>query len=177
MPRLKQIGVDVDVNAVIEKNRATFAESENDILRRILRIPDRTVPRRAVEAVITSTDEPVRRRGLWTVRIGVDRLPAANLKDAYRQLLLELHHRQPGFIDAFGAEKARSRRFVSRSPASLYLASPQLAKKYAQPLADGWFFDTNLSAQQVGQRARLAARLSGLNYGRDVQILNGFEEI
>jgi len=44
------------------------------------------------------------------------------------------------------------------------------------PLA-GWYFDSNVSADQVGKRARIAARLCGLHYGPDVWILDNLREI
>ena len=178
MPRLKQIGIDVDVNGVIEKSRRAFSETENDILRRLLlgnaetRIP-RLKPNRHVEP----DQSPVRQRGLWTVELTGERHSAPNLKGAYKTLLLELQKLDPTFLQRFSSEKSRARRYVSRQPAQLYLASPELAKDHAKSLHDGWFFDTNLSTQQVSQRIRVAARLCGLTYGKDVRILNNFEEI
>jgi len=105
------------------------------------------------------------------------RHPAPNLKGAYRTLLLTLSEAFPDFLQQFSKEKSRARRFVSRVPAELYLSTPELADDHAELLRDGWYFDTNLSAQQVAARARIAARLTGLLYGRDVRILNNFQEI
>lgn len=179
MPQLKSIEIDLEVNAIIELSRRSFSEAPNDILRRLLvngrkdssskvnrpRLPKPTaVPRE-------------RRTGRWTVEVDGRKEPAANLKGAYRTLLLFLHERDPHFLRSFSQQQARARRFVARSPADLYLASPELAKHHAKPLVDGWFFDTNLSTDQVARRARIAARLAGLRYGGDVRILNNLEEI
>lgn len=179
MARLKQIGIDVEVNGIIEKNRRTFSESENEILRRLLKVDGATGTRAAAarQGKQPPSEPQTRQTGLWTVQILAERLPASNLKGAYKTLLLELRRREPSFFETFARERSRSRRFVARSPDNLYLASPELAKDHARPLADGWYFDTNLSTQQVAQRARIAARLCGLAYGRDVRILNGLEEI
>ena len=177
MPRLKQIGIDVDVNRAIEQRRRAFTESENDILRRILLAPaaDRVdeAPRPSPKRERGET----RSRGLWSVEVGGERRPAANLKDAYRTLLHMLSDRYPDFLHKFAAEKARSRRFVATSPDELYGASPHLAADHAKPLKDGWYFDTNLSAEQVSRRARVAARLCGLRYGADVRVLDDLREI
>lgn len=178
MARLKQIGIDVDVNGVIEGHRQSFSESENDILRRILLPPE--PERTARQAPVQVPERPAgatRARGMWSVEISGARIAAANLKDAYRTLLVALSEEHPDFLELFSREKARSRRFVARTPPQLYLSSPRLAKDHAKPLADGWYFDTNLSAEQVSQRARIAARICGLRYGQDVKILNNFEEI
>ena len=100
--------------------------------------------------------------------VGGDCGPAdcgANLKQAYRILLRELAMAHPHFLEAFAGEKGRARRFVARVPAALYGRSPHLARRHAEPLAGGWYFDSNLSAEQVARRARIAARLCGLCYG------------
>ena len=99
------------------------------------------------------------------------------MKGAYRTLLLKLQEMDPAFLQRFSMEKTRARRFVSRFPKDLYFASPSLAKDFAEPLVDGWFFDTNLSTEQVAKRIRVAARLCELNYGRDVRILNNLHSI
>lgn len=179
MGRLKQIGIDVEVNGVIEKNRRSFSESENDILRRLLldgresRTPVRPVTTRTP----TEASGPSRKRGLWSVEFRGQRHAAPNLKGAYERLLLILSDAFPSFLQDFSQEQARSRRFVARNPVHLYLASPELADEFAKPLRDGWYFDTNLSTDQVANRARVAARVCGLLYGRDVKILNGLQQI
>ncbi len=177
MPRLKQVGIDVDVHRVIEQARQSFSESENDILRRMLlgEKVERSKP--PVQKAAARCDESVRSRGLWASEVKGERTPAANMKDAYRTLLLKLDELEPGFLDLFAKESSRSRRFVARKPADLYQSSPHLADKYAQLLKSGWFFDTNLSTEQVATRARIAARVAGLLYGRDVRLLENLREI
>ena len=176
MPRLKQIGIDVDINGVIEKHRRAFSESENDILRRLLLV-DARVQEQRTPPTDANANQAVRQRGLWTVEVQGYRVPAPNLKGAYKALLLELQKFDSAFLQRFSLERSRSRRFVSRHPKQLYLASPNLAKDYAELLIDDWYFDTNLSTEQVSKRIRVAARLCGLSYGKDVRILNSFQEI
>ncbi|HWH22520.1 MAG TPA: hypothetical protein VNT25_04405 [Allosphingosinicella sp.] len=177
MERMKQIGIDIEVNATIERHRRTFSESENDILRRLLLDDNKTAPARAPDLSCMRGQPGERSTGRWTVDLEGQRVPAANLKGAYRTLLLLLAERYPQFLEKFSQERARSRRFVARSPQQLYLASPGLAKDHAKPLTDGWFFDTNLSTDQVARRVRIAARLCGLQYGKDLRLLNNLEQI
>jgi hypothetical protein len=178
--RLKQIGIDVDVNGVIESHRRAFSETDNDILRRIL-LPTSgqkklTAPAPArIQRDVDSS--PSRARGLWAVEFLGERKAAANLKDAYRTFLLHLNGRCPDFLEKFSRESARSRRFVARNPADLYFRSPHLAAAHARKLFDGWYYDTNLSTEQVGSRIRIAARLCNLHYGSDVRILDNLKEI
>jgi hypothetical protein len=177
MARMKQIGIDVDVNRAIEQSRLSFSESENDILRRLLLGEAKRAPAPAVIRRNRQSEERIRGRGLWSVELEGERFPAPNMKEAYRTLLLKLDERSPQFIDRFSAERSRSRRFVSRKPADLYDSSPHLAGDHAQPLKDGWYFDTNLSTEQVAKRARVAARVAGLSYGRDVKVMENLRLI
>jgi len=176
--RLKQVGIDVDVHRAIEQARLSFAESENDILRRLLlgERQTRSLPP-ARRGTIASRETVERSRGLWSVEVKGQRSPAANMKDAYRQLLLKLDELSPNFIERFAVERARSRKFVAREPSDLYDSSPHLAKDHAQLLKDGWYFDTNLSTEQVASRAKIAARIAGLSYGRDVKLLENLRTI
>lgn len=177
MGRLKQVGVDVEVHRLIEQHRRSFSESVNDILGRILPLVPASAPLRLAGSGAASSPPGTRTRGQWTVEIEGRRIPARNLKAAYRTLLEALSERSPDFLARFGEEKGRSRRFVARIPGGLYGASPHLAKNHAEPLVDGWYFDTNLSIAQVSARARIAARLCGLRYGADVRILENLREI
>jgi negative regulator of replication initiation len=188
---MKTIEIDLEVNAAIERCRHSFGESANDILRRRLlaqedkeqdkqqdKQQDKGRPLETSSVDLESVEEPGERiTGRWTVELSGRRVATSNLKGAYRTLLLLLHDRDPNFLQAYSEERARARRFVARAPTDLYLNSPKLAKDHAKPLTAGWHFDTNLSTDQVARRARIAARLSGLRYGRDVRILNGLEEI
>src|SRR5215210_2429515 len=178
MGRLKQIRIDVDVHRVIEQHRRSFAESENDILRRVLPlVPVAPAPPVSLAAIVSQRSAGSRARGQWTVEIEGERISSPNLKSAYRSLLEALDARYPDFLGKFADEKGRSRRFVARAPTQLYAASPHLAKKHAEPLAAGWYLDTNLSTAQVSLRARVAARICGLRYGADVRILENLREI
>jgi len=178
---LRPIGIDVDVHRAIERARVALGENENEILRRLL-LPARGAPRRARSTCEDSAGAPAgggpsRRRGLWSVEIGGRRIPAANLKHAYRLLLRELDAAYPHFLASFADEKTFGRRYVARTPAALYARSPHLARRHAAPIGKGWYFDGNVSADQVSRRARVAAQLCGLFYGSDVRILDNMREI
>lgn len=166
MKTMKQIGVDVDVNRVIEANRQSFAETENDILRRLLL--DR---KQGGLAKVTVEDAPqfgARQRGNWQVAVGRKIVGGTSLKDAYCKLLMLGHEQDPRFLARMAQEKGRTRRFVAARPEALYPASPHLAKDHALELVPGWFADTNLSETQVSHRARTAARVLGMAYGKEV---------
>lgn len=202
---MRRIGIDVEVHRLIERHRRSFAEDENDILRRVLPLvplaplappsPGAQAARGEDEAPACSSAAPApgggdrrsgggspspprtRRRGQFAVEVRGERILAANLKLAYKALLEALDSKYPDFLAAFAEETGRSRRFVARSQAELYAASPHLAKRHAMLLRPGWYFDSNVSAVQVARRARIAARVCGLRYGAEVRILDNLREI
>jgi hypothetical protein len=172
MAKMKQIQIDIEVSRVIEANRGSFSEKENDILRRLLL----TAPARQKAPVIvavTQMDAPQfgsRSRGHWQVKLGTEIVAATSLKDAYCNLIRLAHEHDTGFLDRFSQQKAKTRYFVARRPEALYISSPHLAKDHALELVKGWFVDTNLSESQVSLRIRVAAREAGFAYGNDVWV-------
>ena len=66
---------------------------------------------------------------------------------------------------------------MALNPSELYDSAPHLAEDHARLLKDDWYFDTNLSTEQVAKRARVAARVAGLNYGRDVKLMENLRLI
>jgi hypothetical protein len=181
MPERREIAVDLDVHRVIENSRETFSESENDILRRLL-LPQ---PKKETNSLIRNETRPApatrgtvtRSRGLWSIQIKDERIAAESMIDAYRLLLIRLGKLVPGFFDRLALEGNKRRRLIARSAGELYISSPHLTRDHAQHLTDDWFFDTNLSTEQVAQRARIAARVAGLTYGRDVRLLDNMREV
>jgi hypothetical protein len=173
----RRVEIDLDVHRALERARQALGETENDILRRVLLTRAAKPAARTAAPPGAGRSATTRSRGLWSVELAGRRLPAANLKHSYRLLLRELDAAHPHFLEDFAREKERTRRFVARTPAELYGRSPHLAGRHAQPLGGGWYFDTNLSAVQIGKRARIAARLCGLHYGSDVRILDNLREI
>lgn len=172
----RRIEIDLDVHRAIERARLALGEKENEILRRLLLPAPAGQKRPRTDDGARRAPGPSRGRGLWSVEFGGRRIPATNLKHAYRILLRELAAAYPHFLEAFAAEEGRARRYVARNPAALYKRSPHLAR-HAEPLGDGWYYDSNLSTARAGRLARIAARLCGLLYGSDVRILDNLREI
>lgn len=172
----RTIEIDLDVHRAIERGRLGLGESDNDILRRLLRPAPVGKALRHPRIGASPSSRSSRVRGLWSVDIGGRRIPATNAKQAYRVLLQELAAAHPHFLEAFAEEQGRARRFVARAPAALYGKSAHLAH-HAEPLVEGWYFDANLSVARVAKLARIAARLCGLHYGSDVRIFDNLREI
>jgi hypothetical protein len=176
---MRQIGIDVDVHRLIEQNRLSFEESENSILRRLLlsRGAEQQSERGSGGGRRSTPRHGTRARGQLAVVFGSERFPAANLKNAYYIFLRRLAEHDPGFLPRFAQERSHSRRYVAEVAEQLYDRAPHLARTFACTLVDGWYYDSNLSADQVAKRARIAARLCGLHYGVDVKIVDNFREL
>ncbi|MEA3009385.1 MAG: hypothetical protein QOJ91_1077 [Sphingomonadales bacterium] len=170
--------IDPQTLSLVERHRRSACESAADILKRVLPlVPIAAAPSPPLAAILPPPPSGTRRRGQWAVEICGERIPAANLKSAWRTLLQALDARYPDFLERLAEETGRARRFVARSAASLYDASPHLAGRHAEPLSAGWNFDSNVSTVQVARRARVSARICGLRYGADVRILENLREI
>lgn len=168
MPKFKQIGIDIDVHRALEAQRQSFGETENDILRRMLLPVQKGEPRTANSVLRKMVER--RSRGSWRIHYRGTADEAQNMKEAYREALLLLDRDYPSFLRDFSQLSSRSRRFVSRKPEELYSNAKHLAKDHAHRLKDGWFFDTNLSREQVEVRLRAASDLVGLSYGVDLDV-------
>lgn len=176
MEKFRQIGIDVDINRVIEASRLSFAETENDILRRLLLQAEQTclpgTPAMPLVSV-TELDPPQfgsRNTGFWQAGLKGNVLAATSLKDAYCKFVLLAHRQDKLFFRRFAKLQARTRKYVAEDPRALYLKSPHLAKDHAVELTPGWFIDCNLSESQIGQRARAASRELGIQYGKEAWI-------
>lgn len=167
MPRMKQISIDVDVDKAIYARRLTLAESENDILRRML-LPS-SPPKQQARADLVVHPKESKRRGSWSVQLLGEEHKVANMKDAYCTLLRLLADLDAKFLSKYSAHGTTSRKYVARSAEGLFMSSPHLATDFATLLVDGWFVDTNVSKGQVAKRVRAAADTVGLRYGVDVK--------
>ena len=173
---MKQIAVDVDVNRAIEAERRTFAESPNDILRRILLGQASAVAANTAPVPIVAVSEldlprfGTRLMGHWQAKIGESVVAASSLKEVYCRFVVLASQHDREFLQRFALLKGKTRRYVAHRPEDLYIKSPHLAKDHAAALAPGWYIDTNLSETQIAQRARAAARELGLQYGKDAWI-------
>ncbi len=166
MAKLKQIGIDVDVNREIEAHRTSFSESENEILRRmLLKQLDGRV--RTTQQTKRTTTEAHRNRGEWIVSFFGESHPAPNMKEAYKKLLVLLDERYPDFSQKFANRSSRSRLFISKNPEDIYGSAPHLAQDYAKPLVKGWYYDSNLSKEQVDTRLSVAAEVVNATLGKD----------
>lgn len=173
---MKQIAVDVDVNRAIEAERRTFAESPNDILRRILlgqaaAVKPNTAP--APMVAVSELDMPrfgARMMGHWQAKLADAVVSASSLKEAYCRFIVLANQHDREFLERFALLKGKTRRYIARRPEDLYLKSPHLAKDYAVALVPGWYIDSNLSESQISQRVGEAARELGLVYGKDAWV-------
>ena len=92
-------------------------------------------------------------------------------------MLIILEEEAPGLLDKLLKRAPARADSSAREPRALYKDSPHLTRQFGRHLQDDWYYDANLSADQVGKRARIAARLAGFTYGRDVRLVDNLREI
>ena len=164
-PQTTTIDIDIEVYREIETRRRSFDQKPNDILRETYGLPVSVQP-----AQTPVQPRATRRTGAFVFVLQGERFAAGSLKEAYIDCLRELSVRDPEFLDRLSHRRTRTRRLVARHGADLYLRSPQLAGKFAIPLVDGWWVDTNLSRIQCEQRLEIACDVAGLVFGEDLTL-------
>ena len=164
-PQTTTIDIDIEVYRAIETRRKSFGQSPNDILRETFGLSASVQP-----AQTPAPLRPTRRTGAFVFVLQGERFAAGSLKEAYIDCLRELSVRDPEFLDRLSHRRTRTRRVVARHGGDLYLRSPQLAGKFAVPLVDGWWVDTNLSRVKCEQRLRIACDVAGLVFGEDLTL-------
>ena len=153
---MRSIEIDLDVHRAIEGGRESFGEDENAILRRLLRIDPR----------LTALGEPTPRQerssGAYSIFLGGEAIEANSLKKLLQRAILKGEKMRPGLVELLAKTPTpRGRFLVARAPGGIYPKSPQLAI-YAQKLSDGWWYDTNVSKDQVQTHLKTLARLLAL---------------
>lgn len=154
---MKSIEIDLDVHRAIENARLSFDETENAILRRALGID----PRTSTSEVRPRPRLP-RSSGAYSTSIDGAMIEANSLKELLRRALLVLEKRRPGFLASLANYSTpRGRRIVARSPEALYANSPHLAG-LAEKVDSEWWFDTNVSRNQVEGYMKTLAQMAKL---------------
>lgn len=165
MPALqtRAIEIDLHVHQAIEARRRDFAQTENDILREVFKIPESS-PSQPPPGPVKVT----RQTGRFAFVLSGERVEERNLKSAYMSCLRKLAHLDSHIIERLAEIETRARRIVARNPSDLYLRKPELAEKFAAQLTDHWWVDTNLSRQQCERRLQTACDVAGLKFRSDL---------
>ncbi|OLF81413.1 hypothetical protein AWH62_01710 [Maricaulis sp. W15] len=183
--------LDLDAHQALESQRASLDETQLDILKRVLAAAS---DRRAVGGDIKPSARPTtphplrqeesrpppggwqdmagvsdRKTGDYLVRLNIYAQFAESQKAAYRLALIWLEKQYPGTLHRLADTASRRRRIVARSPQALYPKSPSLVNM-AEKLIDDWYVDVNLSRQQKLSRLKIACRIVGLEFGKDLVV-------
>jgi hypothetical protein len=109
-----------------------------------------------------------RRTGEYWIEIDGKRTTSRSLKDLLADGLKRIEGVKPGSLEKLSALKPRSRRIVAHDPKDLF-DSQHLARDFAEPLMNGWFYGTNNSGAETRSWLRRAAECAGLKWGMDVK--------
>ena len=170
------IDVSLATYKAIETRRQCFDETHDAILLRTLLTREHDAPPAIASAPVAArVARPARtgrRRGRVTVTLFGQARAALNLRDAYLVALTALVRHKASLIVLLAHEGTPKRRWVATTAEDLYAGSPHLAQQHAYQVAPAWFVDTTVSHAQIVARLRVAARLAGLRYGQDVEVVD-----
>lgn len=132
--------------------------------------PLKPKPERAVPAQKPQRENRVARRGELVLLGQVHQY--ANAKDAMVIILRKLAERDPNFLERCSlhpSAEGRKRRYIARTTEALYPDREDL-REMREELPGGWFVATNLNNVLKRTIIRLAAEISGLEYGKDIVV-------
>ncbi len=69
--------------------------------------------------------------------------------------------------------KGHSRQYLARDRDSLYPNAPKLAETQAASLSGGWWLGTNSSTSQKREQIKMACRVAGIEFGKDLIVKLG----
>ena len=99
-----------------------------------------------------------------------ERVETRSARETLAALIVKFDREDPAFMEKFYvAASTRSRRLVSRNRSDLYNKS-HLAE-HAMKLENGWWMGTNLSQQQIRSHIRTACRVSGIELGVQLKLI------
>lgn len=156
------IEIDIDVYKAIEARRISFAETQNEILRREFDIAsDRNSSPSVGLPRATLREKNRRRSGTYTVTWTGDEVSGVSLKDVLKKTILTLDKESPGLVETLSRHRtSRGRRIVARKPEELYPGNPQLVEQGAERLDGRWWLDTNISTGQCQRYLDVVGELS-----------------
>jgi len=169
------VEIDLETYKAIEANRNNFEQSLGDILKTMLL--GEKVKVRDLKPENNEVAGPTDRKARTYTKIRPldysftfmgSHSSEPTLRDAYKAILLKLAYSDKNFLERLSHEKTRARRIVARIPGDLFFKSPELARNHAEKLTSDWWFDTNLSELQVVQRLRMACKVAGIQFGKDL---------
>lgn len=165
------IDIDIEVHKVIEANRKSFEDTQNDILRRLLLGSSANgAPTAPPQLGGATTVRHERSTGSYGFVLNGKKMSFNNMKAAYKNCLLELASVDGTFLTSLSKEETPARRLVARDRKALYKKTPHLADEFAEELVDGWWLDTNLSQQQVESRLQIACKVANIVFGSDLEL-------
>ena len=123
-------------------------------------LPPPTVP--------TPRGRPRRDYMRYFVAIRGERMNSSSLKELLSDALLGIEEVSPGTLDELTKVKPRTKRIVARDPSNL-CEQKELVKQYAAKLTDGWWYGTNNNLEETLTWIQRAAKISALEWGKDIQ--------
>lgn len=121
-------------------------------------------------------DESVRKpssgRGRYIVRVLGESFTADTLAETLSNTFNALADLDSDILERLEQTGGRVRRNVARSRDAIHPGRPDLNKRFTQEIRPGWWIGTNYSHRDTCRIIEDACRISGLVYGRDVELVD-----
>lgn len=99
-----------------------------------------------------------------------EKIDEYTIADTLQAVLIVLSELDNQFLHHLSQKWIGSRRIVARDPEKIYPHAPRLSR-FAHPILDGWWMDTNISQTQLKSRLRIICDVAGLKFGSDLTYL------
>ena len=165
-----QIKIDLELHKLIEAKRTSLAQTQRDII--VAALSGSRPADEDQTAIVPSMTRASRSRGKYGFDLFGKSYTEGSLKSVLKTVYLEIEDRQPGFIDKLSHYRTeRGRRLTARTPHEVYPGRPQLVEQgCAEKLANGWWFDTNVSAVATKRYLAIACETAGIKLGKDLKV-------
>lgn len=125
---------------------------------------EKVIPANGSIKIAPVTGTTSRRRGNYQLSAFGETATLYSLKDLLAAGLKALEKHRPGTLDKLTKIKTTTKRIVAHDPAHLF-DSKGLSEKFAAPLAHGWWYGTNNSAQETEAWLKRACDCAAVQWG------------
>lgn len=160
---MNSLPIDLVLHKAIEAHRVNMSESQLDIVKRVFGV-------NGGESFSSISDTDVqslrvrhgRRGGDYEFVINGETLVRHSLKEVLKTVILAMEKTKKGTIERIATYRTpRGRRVVSRKNVEIYPGNLELVKNSAEKLNAEWWYDTNISNNQLKRYIQKILEWSG----------------
>ncbi|MER8976098.1 MULTISPECIES: hypothetical protein [unclassified Mesorhizobium] len=155
--------IDLHLHKAIEAHRLNMSETQLDIVKRVFGIGSNGNVSQMVQMELESGRvRHGRRGGEYEFVVNGERMVRHSLKEVLKAVILAMEKTKKGAIERISTYRTpRGRRVVAKKNVEIYPGNPELVEKSAERLNGDWWFDTNISRNQLKRYIQKVLEWSG----------------